>query len=200
MPDLGTHLSLFLLRSWLDPETVLKTGRSALRKFIAEHASGNHPHSGPFVEKLVEGLRQAAQQAQALHGRHVDFEELQIEVALEIDVVLSKLATIAALEHRIAALYDELDPKSLLKSIPGVGQHLAPTILGVLHTVQRFRSERHIRGFCGLFPKRADSGGIERPGQQITQSGNDRVKRALMLAADAARRTDPNWRKFIGSS
>ena len=130
-------------------------------------------------------------QAQAIHGRHVDFEALQIEVALEIDIVLNKLSAIAALDRRIAALYDELDPKSLLKSIPGVGQHLAPTILGVLHTVQRFRSERHIRGFCGLFPKRADSGGIERSGQQITQSGNDRVKRALMLAADAARRIDP---------
>jgi transposase len=191
LPDLGTHLSLALIRHWLDPKTVLKARRPTLRKFIAEHASGNHPHSGPFVEKLVEGLRLAAEQAQALHGRHVDFEELQIEVALEVDTVLSKLAAIAALEHRIAALYDELDPKALLKSIPGVGQHLAPTILGVLHTVQRFRSERHIRGFCGLFPKRADSGGIERPGQQITQSGNDRVKRALMLAADAARRIDP---------
>lgn len=191
LPDLGTHLSLALLRHWLDPVTVLKTRRPTLRKFIAEHASGNHPHSGPFVDKLVEGLRQAAKQAQALHGRHIDFGELQIEVALEIDIVLSKLAAIATLERRIAALYDELDPKSLLKSIPGVGQHLAPTILGVLHTVQRFRSERHIRGFCGLFPKRVDSGGIERPGQQITQSGNDRVKRALMLAADAARRIDP---------
>ena len=191
LPDLGTHLSLSLLRHWLDPKTVLKTRRPTLRKFVAEHASGNHPHSGPFVEMLVEGLRQAAQQAQALHGRHVDFEALQIEVALEIDIVLNKLSAIAALDRRIAALYDELDPKSLLKSIPGVGQHLAPTILGVLHTVQRFRSERHIRGFCGLFPKRADSGGIERSGQQITQSGNDRVKRALMLAADAARRIDP---------
>lgn len=68
---------------------------------------------------------------------------------------------------------------------------MAPVILGVLHTVRRFRSERHMRGFCGLFPKRADSGGTERPGQQITQGGNDRVKRALVLAADTARRVDP---------
>ena len=29
-------------------------------------------------------------------------------------------------------------------------------------------------------------------GQQITQGGNNRVKRALMLAADAARRIDPD--------
>jgi hypothetical protein len=61
----------------------------------------------------------------------------------------------------------------------------------VLHTADRFRSERHIRGFCGLFPRRADSGGAERPGQRITQGGNNRIKRALMLAADTARKIDP---------
>ncbi len=144
----------------------------------------------------MEGLRQAAQEAQALHGRGVDFGELQIEVALEIDIVVSKLAAIAALERRIAALYDELDPNSLLKSIPGVGQHLAPTILNILHTVQRFRSERHIRGFRGLFPKRAASGGDERLGQQITQSGNDRVKRAF----DAFRRRGSQNRSRTGGS
>ena len=134
----------------------MKARPLTLRKFIAEHASGNHPHNGPFVEKLVEGLRHAAQQAKALHGRHVDFKELQMEVALEVDIVLSKMAAVVALEQRITTLYEELDPKSLLKSIPGIGQHLAPAILGVLHTVQRFRSERHIRGFCGLFPKRSE--------------------------------------------
>jgi hypothetical protein len=32
-------------------------------KFIAEHASGYHSHSVPFVDKPVEDLRQAAEQA-----------------------------------------------------------------------------------------------------------------------------------------
>ena len=75
----------------------------------------------------------------------------------------------------------ELQPDDVLRTIPGVGQHLAPVLLGVLHTAERFQSERHLRGFCGLFPRRADSGGAEKPGQTITQGGNDRVKRALML-------------------
>ena len=192
LPDLGTRLSLALLQRWLDPETVLKARRSALRKSIAAHASGNHPHSGPFVETLIDGLRQAARQARALHRQHVDFGELQAEVALEVDIVLSKMAAIGTLERRIAVLHAELDPKALLGSIPGIGRHLAPTLPGVLHTVRRFHSEGRMRGFCGLFPRRADSGGSEKPGESITQSGNDRVKRALMLAADTARRIDPD--------
>ena len=191
LPDLGTRLSLALLQRWLDPDVVLKARRSTLRTFIANHASGNHPHSGPFVDTLIDGLRHAARQARALHRHHVDFVELQAEVATEIDIMLSKRAAVSTLESRIAALYSDLDPEALLLSIPGVGQHLAPVLLGVLHTVERFHSERQMRGFCGLFPRRTDSGGSERPGQPITQGGNDRIKRALFLAADTARKVDP---------
>ncbi|MEZ7137900.1 IS110 family transposase [Komagataeibacter sp. SM21] len=191
LPDLTTRLSLALLQRWFDPAAVLKARPTTLTKYIAAHASGNHPHSGPFVDRLVEGLREAARHAQGLHGRHVDFGELQIEIATEVDIILAKLRAIVTLEQRIADLYAELDPKALLASIPGIGRHLGPTLLGILHDVGRFQSERHMRGFCGLFPRRADSGGSERPGQTITKSGNDRIKRALILAADTARKIDP---------
>ena len=84
-----------------------------------------------------------------------------------------------------------LHPEDVLRTIPGIGDHLAPVLIGILHAHERFRSGRHLRGFCGLFPGRSDSGGAERPGQKITQGGNDRIKRALILAADTARRIDP---------
>jgi transposase len=191
LPDLRTCLSLAVLKEWLDPDVVLKARRSKIRRFIAKHASGNHPHGGPFVERLIDGLRDAARAARRLHRKHVDFVELQAEVALEIGIMQNKITAIHTLERRIKLLYSELDPKALLASIPGIGRTLAPTLLGVLHTVDRFHSERHMRGFCGLFPRRSDSGGMERPGQSITQGGNDRVKRALVLAADTARKVDP---------
>jgi len=192
LPDLRTRLSLALLQRWVDPDAVLTARKSAVARFVANNASGSHPHSGPFVDALVEGLRQAARDARALHRGHVDFAELQAEIAIEVDVVLAHMKALAELERRIDALYAELQPNDVLRTIPGVGQHLAPVLLGVLHTAKRFHSERHLRGFCGLFPRRADSGGAEKPGQAITQGGNDRVKRALMLAADTARKIDPD--------
>lgn len=192
LPDFRTRLSLALLQRWLDPDVVLAARKSTIARFIARNASGNHPHSGPFVDTLVEGLRQSARDARALHRGHVDFAELQAEVSVEVDVMLAHMKALADLERRIEALYVALQPDDVLRTIPGVGQHLAPVLLGVLHTADRFRSERHMRGFCGLFPRRADSGGRERPGQAITQGGNDRIKRALMLAADTARKVDPD--------
>lgn len=202
LPDFRTRLSLALLSRWVEPDAVLAARKSTIARFIASNANGNHPHGGPFVDTLVDGLRQAARDARALHRGHVDFTELQAEIAIEVDVVLAHLKALGDLERRIDALYTELQPDDVLRTIPGVGQHLAPVLLGVLHTAQRFHSERHLRGFCGLFPRRADSGGAERPGQTITQGGNDRVKRALMLAADTARKIDPDlaevyWRLMM---
>jgi transposase len=192
LPDLRTRLALALLRAWFDPDAVLAARRSTLVRFIGRHASGNHPHSGPVIETLVDGLKTAARGTLALHRHHVDFPELQAEVAIEVDLITRHLDAIAELERRIGALYADLHPSDVLRSVPGVGLHLAPILVGVLHTPERFRSERHLRGFCGLFPNRAASGGAEKPGQKITQAGNDRIKRALMLAADAARRVDPD--------
>lgn len=192
LPDFGTRLSMALLQRWVDPDEVLKARKSTIAAFISKHASGNHPHSGPFVDALVEGLRQAAHEARDLHRGHVDFVELQLEIAIEIDIVNAHMTARTELDSKIEALYGELQPDDLLRTIPGIGRHLAPVLFGLLHSADRFRSERHIRGFCGLFPHRSDSGGVERPGQRITQGGNDRIKRALMLAADTARKIDPD--------
>jgi transposase len=56
LPDFRTNLALAILHDLFDPAIVTKTRRTTLLGFIAKNASGNHPHSGPFAEKLVDGL------------------------------------------------------------------------------------------------------------------------------------------------
>lgn len=202
LPDLRTKLSLAILGAYLDPRRVLAARRATLARFIGAHASGNHPHGGPFVDRLADGLRAAARETIALHGASIDFEALQFEVRQEIEQLVALERQIGGLTRRIEEIYGRLHPTDALRSIPGVGAALAPIILGVLHGAARFRNGRHLRGFCGLFPNRSASGGRERPGQRLSQSGNDRIKRALYLAADAARRVDPElaavyWRLMV---
>jgi len=104
LPDLGTRLSMALLQRRVDPEAVLKARKASIASFIARHASGNHPHSGPFVDALVEVLRQAACEARDLHRGHVDFGELRAEIAIEVDVMTARVE----LDRRIEALYADL--------------------------------------------------------------------------------------------
>ena len=202
LPDFRTNLALAVLHDLFDPVTVIKARRTTLLGFIAKHASGNHPHSGPFANKLVEGLKAAAMETRRLHGDAVNFEHLQLEAAIEIDRMRLLESQLGRLGREIEELYSKLHPSDALRTIPGIGDALAPLVLGVLHEARRFAGLHQLRGFCGLFPRTNSSGGADQPGQSITQSGNNRIKRALYLAADAARRIDPGlaevyWRLMV---
>jgi transposase len=202
LPDLRTNLALAVLHDLLDPTRVMGARRTALLRFVARHASGNHPHSGPFAEALVDGLKKAAVETSRLHGDAVDFALLQMEVALEVDRLRLIEAQLTRLTREIETLYAELHPSDALRTIPGIGIALGPLVLGVLHETGRFAGLHRLRGFCGMFPRVKASGGTSQPGQAITQSGNNRIKRALYLAADAARRIDPElaavyWRLMV---
>jgi transposase len=137
-----------------------------------------------------------------LHGDAVNFEHLQMEAAIEIDRMRLLESQLGRLGGEIEKLYGKLHPSDALRTIPGIGDALAPLILGVLHEARRSAGLHQLRGFCGLFPRTNSSGGADQPGQSITQSGNNRIKRALYLAADAGRRIDPGlaevyWRLMV---
>ncbi|MFC7556260.1 transposase [Pseudoroseomonas wenyumeiae] len=129
LPDFRTNLSLAVLHDLLDPNQVIKARRATLLRFVSDHASGNHPHSGPFAETLVDGLKAAAAETRRLHGAAVNFELLQLEVALEIDRLRLLEAQLACLGQKIEALYSKLHPSNALRSIPGIGAALGPLVL-----------------------------------------------------------------------
>ncbi len=202
LPDLRTNLSLAVLHDLFDPAVVAKAQRTTLLRFVAKHASGNHPHTGPFAEALVDGLKLAAVETQRLHEAAVDFRLVQLEVAIEVDRLRLLETQLTRLGREVDVLYAKLHPSDALRTIPGIGATLGPLVLGVLHEARRFAGLHQLRGFCGMFPRVNSSGGANKPGQAITQSGNNRIKRALYLAADAARRIDPGlaevyWRLMV---
>lgn len=59
LPDLRTNLSLAVLHDVFDPAVVAKARRTTLLRFVAKRASSNHPHTGPFAETLVDGIKLA---------------------------------------------------------------------------------------------------------------------------------------------
>jgi len=202
LPDTTTHLTLGILDELFDPRKVASMRRDVLARLLGRHASGNHPKSGEFITHLVEQLKAAAEQTLALHGDSIDFAALQFEVSQEIEHLRLRERHVAELERQIELIYQQLHPSDALRSVPGIGPTLAPLVFAVLGNVKRFRNEEHIRGFCGMFPSKASSGGVDKPGQRLTKSGSDRLKRALYLAADVARKIDPDlaavyWRLMV---
>jgi transposase len=192
LPPLNTQVSLAVLEKLFNPRTMRRTGERRLIAFLDKHVGGKHPAHSSFTQKLAEDLQDAARETIKLYpARDVDFALLQLEMRQEIGRLRFYRKMIQRLDEEIERLYAALHPEDHLRTIPGVGKVIAPSLLGVLHTWERFGREKRIRGYTGLFPRRRESGGQDSPSQRIAKSGNNQLKRDLALAADVARKFDP---------
>jgi transposase len=191
LPPLNTQVSQAVLEKFFDPRVLRRMG-CRLPAFLDKHVGGKHPAHGPFTQDLAEKLMDAARQTIKLYpAGELNYSLLQLEVRQEIERsrFLSKL--IDQLDTEIERLYAEVHPTDNLRTIPGLGAVLGPSVLGVIHNANRFGQQKRLRGYTGLFPRRSESGGQDTPSQRITKGGNDRLKRDLLLASDVARKFDP---------
>lgn len=81
--------------------------------------------------------------------------------------------------NAVAELKRDVD---LLESIPGVGFIVAVTVLAEVGDVRRFKSGRKLAAFCGLSPRRNESGTI-RKRTRLCLAGNSHLRQVLHLSA-----------------
>jgi transposase len=177
-------------RYWYDPRSVVHTGAEAIQR--AWQASGVAPDDqGTWTGHLVRLAREVL----ALYGEdspYLDFAELQSEVLRDQDW----LERLEEQHHQlrmavVRPLYRQIHPSRVLETLKGVGQDGAAVYVSFIGDVERFDSLRAFRGWSGLVPASAQSGGSEAKGQHITQAGPDLVKKYAFLDAESARQWDP---------
>ena len=183
--NLNSKTALAVLERYADPTRLRRTPVERLVRFVRAASRGHHK------DAFVAQLRAAAGEAAALYsGGELDFEELAADITGEVRLIRAINDEIALLDGRIATLYDRADPAGIVASVPGVGEVLAPGILGRLGDPSRFASLAAIRAFTGLVPDTNESG-ISAGPVQLTKAGDPGLRTALFMAADQARQTDP---------
>jgi transposase len=145
---------------------------------------------GHLPKDRAEKIRDAAEAAVAFYDGLVDFDAL----AVEFEIATTQHATINSqvgrLEQRIAALHAEQYPDDVLLSVPGVGRVIASVIRGHVGNLERFSNLAAFRAYTGLVPRENSSGGTDRRGK-ISKAGPSMLRWSLYLAADTARKWDP---------
>lgn len=121
----------------------------------------------------------------------MDFAALAADIATEAELALDLDRQIKAIDQRIAAHYDQVDPRHIVLSAPGVGKVLAAQIAGRLGDVSRFTNLAAVRCYTGLVPRQNSSGVVSSAGGP-TKRGDTCLREANFLAADHARRCDPS--------
>lgn len=192
--DPTSKLAKAFLRERLDPFEVIARGKPALRRFVEKHGRG------ALKEKQLEALWHACEQACALldalrasGALPFEYAELQLLVDQALDHIAFLGAQIAKLDARITAIYDQLDPTRMLeREVPGFGATIAAAVEAFAGDADRFGSVKRYAAFFGLVPRTKQTGMAgEKPRQALTKGGQNLLKKYLFLAAEVARRQDP---------
>jgi transposase len=192
--DPTNRLANAFLRERLDPFDVIERGKPALRRFVEKHGYSR------LRESQIEPLWQACQKACALFDAlrasgklPFDYAELQLLIEQALDHIAFLDAQIAKLDKRIAVIYAKLDPTRLLeREVPGFGATISSAVEAFAGDVERFGSVKRYAAFFGLVPRTKQTGMAgEKPRQGLTKGGQNLLKKYMYLAAESARRQDP---------
>ena len=180
------------LRRYADPFAVVKLGVKRLATFLDRHAFGT---PGPLLaEKIYAAAQSAVNIFSAARAKDLlPFapEQFQEEINIELDLMEYEEQKVQYLDGKIELLYVQLDPGKVLRSIPGIGPVIAPSILGVTGNPTRFANIRAYKAFCGLVPRKKQSALSDIKGLAITKTSQRILKKSYCLAAETARRYDP---------
>ncbi len=180
----------WIRRHWYDPRVVVQAGAEALQSSW-QASELDSDDDGRWASHLV----QLASEVLALYGEdspYLDFTQLHAEVLRD----QSLLEQLEHLHHQlrmevVRPLYRQIHPSRAVETLKGVGQDGAAVFASFVGEVERFNSVREFRGWSGLVPASAQSGGSEAKGQHIPQAGPDLVKKYAFLDAESARPWDP---------
>ena len=103
--------------------------------------------------------------------------------------------SIGRIERELEQIARRDDRVQLLKTIPGVGDRLAETLVAVIDDPHRFRRGREVASYVGLTPRQFQSGSMNRQGR-ITGHGHRVLRSLLVQVAWLGQRYNP-WMQEV---
>ncbi len=111
------------------------------------------------------------------------------------------LNLISYLEQKVSKADKEIEKtlnniEPLILTVPGVSIALGAQIVAEIGDVSRFKSGASVVKYAGLNSGVNESGEFKAKGSPITKVGSPYLRRAMWLAAESARKFDPNLKAF----
>lgn len=146
------------------------------KEIVRKHADKSRSES--WIRTKVEHLEIIYKQWRESKKSAAQAQMLQSMVSL----LLSMREQVEAIEEQMSELAIELPEVRLVKSIPGVGDKLAATIVSEIGDAKQFGDAKQLVAFAGLDPGVYSSGQFVTTSNRITKRGSKRLRRALYLA------------------
>jgi transposase len=185
--DLSRADVAVLERTGADPRRLLAMGKARLSDLIAK---ASHHHLGA---ERAQAWLDAAHFALELYGDHpaAACSDRAAEVITEVRLLLATEAELPGHESAREQAYRQVDPRQLVRSLPGFAEVNGPALVALTAGADRFPTGSRYRSFTGLAPRASETGESDRKGQPMSKAGPALLRTTLLRAADTARRRDP---------
>lgn len=201
----------------INPQQIKAFGKQKLRrnksdtadaKLIARFLQSEHPELRPWKPKSPEQQRitELSRYADALTQdcarlkTKLDAKPEKTITASINRLIKTQQKELKAIRKTIAEIIKseaELNSKNqLLKSIPGIGDIAAQTVIAELPETSEFTDARQLAAWAGLTPSHFQSGTSGRTRTPITKIGSVHLRRALFMPAMTARKNNPLLKTF----
>jgi len=174
--DTYSRVSLKTLLLYPCPEKVLKEDERHLAELIKELCP---TRSYEWAIKKSGELKGAASRdpfQKNLYESNLISMRMYIQILLEYQEHLSKL------KEEIDTLAKQMEDYHILRSIPGIGDKIAATILSEIGEIERFIHPKKLVAFAGIDPRIHESGKFKATYNRITKRGSSRLRQALYTA------------------
>ncbi|WP_408008457.1 IS110 family transposase [Pseudalkalibacillus sp. A8] len=181
-----SRVSLTLLLDFPTPEKVLAEDSVTLGERIKTHC---HTRSYAWAMTKAEQLKEAARQdpfQRTLYQSQIISLQMYIHLLLEYQKHLS------VLKEEIDAQAQELYEYDLIRSIPGIGDKIAATILSEVGEIDRFHHPKKLVAFSGIDPRVHESGKFKATQNRMTKRGSSKLRQALYSAVQCGLRKSRN--------
>lgn len=177
---------IILLGRYGNPETLVRLGTKRIAAVLIKGSRGHWREEK--AEQILAVARASILLWEGLDG--CDFEEVAEDLAAEARMLNALQAEVLELDSRASGLLNSIDPQGLHLSMPGFAERTATTVAGRLGDASRFTSAGGIRSYIGIIPGTDQSGETESR-QKLTKAGDRILRTSMFLAAEAARKEDP---------
>ena len=189
--DLGSPSALAVLARWPTPVTLARAHQATITRVLHEASRG---HLGAAK---AETLRTLARESVGLRDSH---DAAAIAIRAMIGHLEHLAEQVRSLGEQLDVLLEpEVETRTLLDTIPGLGRETLRTWLAEAPPISYFAGKdgaEHLVAHVGLDAQLKQSG--RSAGKvRMSKRGNRYLRRAIMLAAESAARTDPQCRAIL---
>jgi transposase len=174
--DLYSVVSLLTLSEFSSSEDIIKASEETIRDKIFELCKSR---SIRWAKERAIKLKAAAARnpfEKAIYQSHI------LSLGLYINMILQYKEHLSKLESEIDALAKEIEEYNIIKSIPGIGEKIAATIISEIGEIDRFNDPKKLVAFAGVDPSVFESGKFRAIINRITKRGSSRLRHALYMA------------------